>query len=237
MTMIGAVAHTGASANITGTPSRIVLFDFDGVLVRGDSFTLFLRDRYARAWWRGLLLLPLLPALALLATTRRGRRAAARFIVVWALCGVDVSLYRTLAETFGQALARDSREFSRAALAALNAHRHAGDRVLVVTACEEMLARAILDELGLDAVELVGSRLAPSRFGMRIALHNRGIEKANQLRLRGVRPPWDIAYSASLDDLPMLAAARAAVLVNPDRATLAAVSARLRRRLSVVEWQ
>ncbi|GAA0716058.1 haloacid dehalogenase-like hydrolase [Dokdonella soli] len=224
-----------AKAGARGKP-RVVLFDFDGVLVRGDAFTRFMRDRYAHAWWRAVLVLPLWPLLALLATTPRGRRTAARVLVRWALCGVGESCYRELAETFGRALARDARNLSREALAALNAHRHAGDRIFVATACEEILARAILDELGLAAIELVASRLVPGRLGMRIALHNRGVEKANQLARRGVRPPWDIVYSDSLDDLPILAAARSAVLVNPSRHLLARVSARLGQRVSIVEW-
>lgn len=216
---------------------RIVLFDFDGVLVRGDAYTAFMRDRYRRAWWRGVLLLPLSPILGLLAVTARGRRAAARFCVIWAWLGVGARRYRHLAETFGRTWARDARHLSRPALTRLAEHRHGGDRVIVVTACEETVAGAILDELGLGAIELIASRLVQGRLGMRVDVHNRGVEKARQLRARGVRPPWDIAYSDSLDDLPMLAAARAAVLVDPDRRTLAAVSARLRQRLSVVEWR
>ena len=30
------------------TARRVVLFDFDGVLIRGDTFAMFMRDRYAR---------------------------------------------------------------------------------------------------------------------------------------------------------------------------------------------
>lgn len=217
-------------------PVRIVLFDFDGVIVYGDAFTQFMRDRYARAWWRGVVLLPLLPVIAMLAITRRGRRALVSGVVAWALFGVGAARYRGLAEAFGRGFARDARNISRAACTALNAHGHDGDRVLVVTACEETLARAILDELGFAAVELVASRLVEGRFGMRVVVRNHGIEKARQLALRGIRPPWDLAYSDSLDDLPILAAARSAVLVNPGRNTLARVSARLGRRLRVVEW-
>lgn len=215
---------------------RVVLFDFDGVLVRGDSFAAFMRDRYRRAWWRGVSLLALLPLFALMAATRRGRHAVLRFCVVWALFGVGASRYQRLAETFGRAWARDARHLVRAGLTRLNEHRHAGDRVIVVTGCEQAVARAILDELGFETIELVASRLVPGRLGMRVEVHNRGMEKPHQLRRIGVRPPWDVAYSDSQDDLPMLAAARSAVLVDPDRRTLAAVSARLRQRLSVVQW-
>lgn len=162
---------------------------------------------------------------------------AMRWVVRIALLGLTEQRYRMRVEDFARRLVRESgRPFSREALTALNAHCHAGDRVLVVTACEQQLAAAILDELGFGQIELVASQLAPGRFGMRVAVRNRGIEKARQLALRGVRPPWDLMYSDSLADLPILAAARSAVLVNPDRATLEGCSGRLGRRLSVVEW-
>jgi phosphatidylglycerophosphatase C len=229
-------SHTPMAA-IRGAPTqRIVLFDFDGVIVRGDAFTKFMRERYAHAWWRLAVVLPLLPVVALIALTRRGRRRLLRAAVTWAFVGVDAARYRVMAQAFGGRLARDARNIFAPACMALKRHRQDGDRVLVVTGCEDVLARAILDELGFDGVELVASRFEAGRFGLRIALHNIRIEKARQLALRGIRPPWDVVYSDSFHDLPILAAARSAVLVNPDRITLARVSARLGRRLSVVEW-
>lgn len=247
MTVIEIAARARAGNNArymteAGTPrarepsALVVLFDFDRVIVRGDSFARFARARYRRAWWRAALLLPLAPLLAMLALTRRGRHRLLRAAVTWAWLGVGAQRYRVLAQAFGRALARDARNIVRAACTALNEHRHVGDRVLVVTGCEETLARAILDELGFGDVELLGSQFVPGRLGMRIALHNIRFEKAHRLARYGIRPPWDVAYSDSHHDLPILAAARSAVLVNPDRHALARVSARLGRRLSVVEW-
>lgn len=158
------------------------------------------------------------------------------FFVRLALAGISPSSYRSLAQAFGDARARDARRFSRPALDALNAHRHRGARVIVVTGCEETLARALLDGLGLADIELVASRLAPGRLAPRVEVHNIGFQKAHQLRLRGVRAPWDVAYGDSFADLDMLAGARSAVLVDPDRALLARLSPRLGRRLSMVEW-
>ena len=201
------------------TPRRkppLVLFDFDGVLVRGDAFTLLMRHHYARSWWRALPLLVLAPILLPMCVSRSGRAAVVKFVVQVALFGLSERRYRALAEGFGGDLARDSRHFSPMALNALNAHRHAGDRVLVVTACEECLARAILDGLGLGTIELVASQLAAAPTGLRVAVRNRGIQKAHQLARRGIRPPWDVAYSDSLEDLPILAAARSAVLEQYD---------------------
>ena len=216
--------------------NNVVLFDFDGVLFKGDSFVAFLRDHCRRQWWRVVLASPLLLLAAPFAFLRGTRRRARKFLVHLALLGTPMSRYRRRAQEFGTALARDARRFSRAGLDVLNGHRHEGARVIVVTGCEETLARAILDELGLAGIELVASRFEAGRFGPRVGVHNIGFQKAHQLRLRGVRAPWDVAYGDSFADLDMLAAARSAVLVNPDRALIAKLSSRLRRRLTVVEW-
>jgi phosphatidylglycerophosphatase C len=215
---------------------RLVLFDFDGTLLHGDAYTMFIRRRYRRGWWRGLLVVPIAPLLALISITQRGRHAAARILVRLALVGTDESRYRELVESFGRELARNSRLFSRLGISTLRRHMHAGDRVLIVTACEERLARAILDELGLTDIELVASGLVRTAWGWRVGVHNIGAEKMRQLAARGIHPPWSAAISDSLADLPILAAADQAILVNPDRRKLKRASARLGTRLGVAEW-
>ncbi|HET6906743.1 MAG TPA: HAD family hydrolase, partial [Rhodanobacteraceae bacterium] len=103
---------------------RIVLFDFDGTLVHGDAYTMFIRERYRRGWWRGLLVLPIAPVLLAIAVSERGRRAAARMMVRLALLGTDQDRYRERAENFGRELARNSRLFSRLGISTLRRHMY-----------------------------------------------------------------------------------------------------------------
>ncbi|MEO7149861.1 MAG: haloacid dehalogenase-like hydrolase [Rhodanobacteraceae bacterium] len=215
---------------------RVVLFDFNGTLFHGDAFKLFVRERYRRVRWLVLPAILSLPLLLPMLIARRGRHAAARWLVRLVLFGVSQRRYQQLAEEFGRALARDTRLFSHLGIAALRQYLGKGEHVLIVTACEETLTRAILDELGLGTIQLVASVLGAGRLGMRVRVQNIGLEKAHQLARLGIRPPWDIAISDSLVDLSILAAAREAILVNPDRRMLKRASARLGKRLTVAEW-
>src|SRR3954470_8159054 len=207
----------------------VVLFDFDGVLFRGDSFSALIGKHLRRQWWRVVLALPVLLLLAPLLAVRRLRRPILRFIVHLALIGVSETQYRQMAAEFGRGLAADTEKFIEGGLAALKRHAASGARVVVVSGCEETLARAILDELGLRDIELIASRLVGSRFGMRVGVHTFGPEKVRQLAARGIHPPWDIAYSDSSTDAAMLVAARSSVLVNAKPATRERLIKRLGR--------
>ena len=214
---------------------RVVLFDIDGVLVRGDSFRLFLRMRLRRQPWRVVLLLTLLPA-APLVLYRTGRLVLVRWLVRMLLLGTNMPRYQALAESHARVLATRRGLFVRDAVSALRRHLLRGDRVVVVTGCEEHLARALLQAVRLDGVELVGSRLSAAWFGVALAVHNVGQEKTGQLRAGGVEPPYSCVYSDSAADLPVLVLAERAVLVNPSPDLRERLQSLLGEPYAEVEW-
>jgi phosphatidylglycerophosphatase C len=220
----------------TTSTAPVVLFDFDGVLFRGDSFTALMRHHARRQWWRLLLLLPFAPLLAPFIAWRRTRRRSLRLIVHFMLLGLSPARYRALATQFGRSLAADASRFIEGGLEAIRRHVASGARVVVVTGCEDTLARAMLDELGLRQVELIASRLVGGRFGMRVGVHTFGPEKVRQLAAHGIHPPWEVAYTDSSTDAALLIAARAPMLVNAGAGT----RARLRKKMSTepqhVRW-
>lgn len=211
----------------------MVLFDFDGVLIHGDAFGLFLRERYRRAPWRQLLLLSALPWLLL--GWLVSWRWPVRSLVHLGLLGVGERRYAAAAATFAAQLARRPRLFSRDAILALRRHQAAGDRVIVVTGCEHTLVAAILAELGLTVPEVLASQLRPSWLGMRVQRHNVGQRKLQSLAEHGVAS-WRIAYSDSSLDIPMLKPAAEAVLVNGTPAVCRRVEKALGRSITRVEW-
>ena len=216
------------------TARRIVLFDFDGVLIRGDTFAMFMRDRYARVRWRKGLVLVLSPWFLL--TLPFSRRRVLRSLVHLGLLGLDEARYRDLAQAFAVALVHQPGRFCREGLSALRRHQAAGDRIVIVTGCEESLVRGVLAELGITDVEVVASRLRPGRLGMRSEWHNIGRRKVELLARHGIEA-WQVAYSDSSQDLPMLALAAEAVLVNATPKLCKRVEKALGRSVTRAEWR
>jgi phosphatidylglycerophosphatase C len=213
---------------------RVVLFDFDGVLIRGDAFAMFVRDRYARARWRKGLVLVLSPWFLLMLPF--SRRRVLRSLVHVGLLGLDEARYRSLSRAFAMALARRPGLFVRDGLSALRRHQAAGDRIVIVTGCEESLARGVLAELGIGDVEVLASQLRPGRLGLRSDWHNVGRRKVELLARCGIET-WQVAYSDSSHDLPMLASAAEAVLVNATPKLCKRVEKALGRSVTRVEWR
>src|SRR6185312_7538935 len=139
-----AAVHRGMmmEEGVAETARRVVLFDFDGVLIRGDTFAMFMRDRYTRASWRKGLVLLLSPWLLLVLPF--SRRHVLRSLVRLGLLGLNEARYRDLAQAFAVTLVHQPGRFCREGLSALRRHQAAGDRIVIVTGCEESLVRGVL---------------------------------------------------------------------------------------------
>ncbi len=230
--LAGPVASEAATAPV----ARVVLFDFDGVLMRGDAFSRFVLSRFRRSWWRTLLALIVLPALLPLYTIRALRMPINGVFVRISLLGVNPARFELLIREFAIELVGQPRIFIRNGISAMRRHLVDGDRVVVVTGCEATLVRAIFDAVGLPDIEIIASQLRPGRLGMRKKVHNFGSAKPGQIALHGIVEPWDLAYSDSAHDIPMLKRAREAVLVNADARTSLRVRRALGREAQRVDW-
>lgn len=231
MDQTGVAAPDDTAPAVAAGP-RTVLFDLDGVITVADTFSLFMRERYA-GLGRKLLLLPALPWLSLVRPF--SWRLAVRTLVHVGLLGLGEQRYRQAAMGFAGRLVRRPKQFQRDALLALRRHQAAGDRVIVVTGCERTLARGLLDELGLPDVELVASELVPGWLGMRVRRHNVGQRKPQSLAEAGVTR-WDRAYGDSALDIPMLKGAAEPVLVNGSPRLCKQVERALGRSVERVAW-
>lgn len=216
---------------------RVALFDFDGVLVHGDLFASFLRQRLRRQFWRLLLALPVSPLLLLGMLLPPTRTWVTAFFIRLGLIGSSVDALRRQLERLARDQGRRPGAVMRDGVLALRRHLASGDRVLIVTGCEETMVRALMAEIALDEVDVVGSRLASGWLGARLVWHNVGRRKLEALARAGVVAPWAIAYSDSSRDTPMLKAAAQPVLVNAGTRLCRLMERRLGRPLQRVEWR
>lgn len=228
---------TAVVDDTAGDARRVVLFDFDGVIVRHQTLELFFRERLSGfGRWRLLLALPLLPFIPLMIPTVAGSRMLGRVFLRVVTFGRREATYRRQLAAFARTYARRPGVFLRDAVATLRRHVDAGDRVVIISGNDSTLVEAILDEVSLSGYELVASQTRGGLFGVHFTRHNVESVKVSTLERAGFPRPWAVAYSDSLSDLPMLKAAEAAKLVNPvPKIEKKAVRA-LGDKLEVLHW-
>jgi phosphatidylglycerophosphatase C len=193
-----------------------VLFDLDHTLIRFDSFMRLSATLLRRDAWRTASVLATGPLLgALLLGGNRSARWLAGSTLVWLATVRQPGPLEELMDLEVGGWFGDGSSVCRTALAALERHCAAGDRVVVVTGAVETLARRVCARIGCPQVEVVGSTLRAWRGGWVGAVHCYGSMKPQLLAERGLDPPWDVVYTDSAADLPLLVAARRPVLVNP----------------------
>lgn len=187
------------------SPRPLAAFDFDGTLIRTDSFVRFLL--FVSSRWRLAAILLARPEIGLgyLLTRDRGAlKARLLYAVTGPILRAELNhLYARFAEAEGAAL------FRKDALEAWEKHRADRHDCVIVTASPEELVRAVSVSLKPDAV--IGTRLAfddEDRLLPRTeGLNCRGGEKV--VRLRAQYPDAEIvaAYGDTKGDREMLAAA------------------------------
>lgn len=216
---------------------KLVLFDFDGVLVAGDSFAGWLRREGFAPPLRRLLAVLAAPLGLLLLRWERTRPLGARLFLHLAVFGAAPDAMRRSLDAYGRALAQRADRIIDDGLAALREHLAAGDRVIIVSGTETTLLFAILDELHVHGVEVVASQLDFERVSIRVTRHCFGAAKLSALRSAGITPPWDVAYSDSASDLPMLREAAQPVCVNWPETERALAERVLGPRARFVSWR
>ncbi len=193
-----------------------IVFDFDGTLVRRDSFFDFsLRYCLGRPL-RLALATALLPVAACL---RLRSLAAAASVLLWGMT-LGVSARRFHAE-----LARYARDVlpglvNHAVFAELERHLREGRSVVVATGTLPVFVRSLLRARGTSEVLVAGTRLR-RRFGGFVAeTHCIGRTKLRELERRFAITAWTTVYTDSYADRPLMRGASEVVLVAPSRRTL-----------------
>jgi phosphatidylglycerophosphatase C len=197
-------------------PASVVVFDFDGTLVRRDSFFDF-SCRYCGARpWR-LLLVALVAPFALVVALRSP--SAASSLLLWAMTtgGSTRSFVLALRRYASQRLPAFANE---ATFAEFRRELALGGQMVIATGTLPLMVRGVFRARQLPVPRIVGSRLR-RRFGGLIAeTHCTGAVKVSELRRRYGVVEWATVYTDSLADRPLLQRAQHIVLVSPSRRTL-----------------
>ena len=197
----------------------LVLFDLDGTLTRRDTLPPFVAGLLRRHPMRTLRLPAVLPALLGFAAGHSDRGALKAEFIRASIGGLPRAEIADWTARFVRRLL--ARGLWGDAIAALEAHRRAGDTLVLLSASPDLYVPAVGAALGFrhtvctevtwDGDRLIGSLAGPNR---------RGAEKARclvELRARYPHQPV-VAYGNAASDLPHLALAERGVLVNGTRA-------------------
>ena len=199
---------------------RLVIFDLDGTITRRDTLGPYVAGFHARRPWRLWRAARALPAL-LGFFLGRADRGVLKGALIHAVLGGHTRA--ELADWTGRFTARVIPRGTHAqALAAIEAHRAAGDVLVLLSASTDLYVPAFGKALGFGPVICSGVRWDGERLDGRLSTPNRrGPEKTRCLAQLRERYPGlsTVAYADSASDLDHLAAVDAPILVNPSAGT------------------
>ena len=208
----------------TAAPGRwVAVFDLDGTLTWHDTLLLFLMSFLRRHPWRVLGLWRMPFAVGSFLVGDRDRGLLKSRVIQMVMGGASRAVVDACADSFVASLA-PRRRFRPAALAMLEAHRAAGDHLVLLSASPDLyvprIGRALRFERTLcTELEWRGDRLV----GTLKSANRRGAEKLRCLTwLRTQYPDLPIvAYGNSASDLDHMQHADRALLVNGNAAARA----------------
>ena len=201
---------------MTAPARAVALFDLDGTLTFHDTLMSFLAGYLARRPARLARLWRLLPALFEYAMRGRDRGRLKSRVIRAVMGGEARSAIDDWARAFAAALG-PRRKFRPAALAALAAHRAAGDHLVLLSASPDLYVPYIGRELGFERTVCTEVLWRGDRLdGALRSANRRGEEKVRCLEALRQQYPSAlvIAYGNSASDLAHLERADRAVLVN-----------------------
>jgi phosphatidylglycerophosphatase C len=196
------------------------VFDLDGVIARGDTLGSLVGRRLRRRPVLVPAAVPLILAWVAVGRADPRRAGISRRVVRHAFRGLDDAGFTQLASSHGAELARRRGWVVERGVGAVRAAIARGDRVVIATASEERLARGFLEGVGLEGVEVIGTRLDFVDGRVSHRWHNFGAAKIDALRSRGVVLADAYFYTDSADDLPLAREVMRTILVNADAAAL-----------------
>ncbi len=200
--------------NTPTTPLPIVVFDFDGTLIQGDCVARWLRWQLRGSIWRQIFASIYAPFGVLLLRFDATRFFAVSGFLYLATFGIkDHAHLRQVYLNYFASIENIDELRIMPVLEALHAHLAAGDRVVIATGAEKMLAQTLWQSIGGPKVEWVASSIRPFAGAWVSSRHTIGERKLSALIGDGFTPPYSAMYSDSEQDLPVMRHACEVILV------------------------
>lgn len=201
----------------TAAPQRwVAVFDLDGTLTWHDTMRLFVLSYLRRHPWRALRLWRMPIALCAFVAGQHDRGALKSSVIRMVMGGASRGDMDDCAESFVNALHSRGR-FRSAALAVIEAHRAAGDHLVLLSASPDLYVPRIGHLLGFERTLCTEIRWRGDRLeGALVGVNCRGAEKLRRLHLLRAQYPAlpFVAYGDSAADLDHMRHADRALLVN-----------------------
>src|ERR1700737_1298924 len=212
MTLVAPMTAPGTAA-----PCRwVAVFDLDGTLTWNDTLFLFLMSFLRRHPWRVLGLWRLPFALGSFLAKNRDRGLLKSRVIRMVMGGATRTVVDACADSFVDTL-KPRHRLRLAGLAMLDAHRAAGDHLVLLSASPDLYVPRIGRSLGFERTLCTEIEWGGARLGGTLKTANRrGAEKLRCLTwLRAQYPDLPIvAYGNSATDLDHMRHADRALLVN-----------------------
>ena len=213
---------------------RLVFFDLDGTITRRDTLLPYVLAYALRSGWRLAAALGVLPTLLSFSLGRADHGLLKGALLHAALGNLERDTFDAWNRNYLPKVLR--RDVFPDARRAIEAHRAAGDHLVLMTATVDLYADALGALLGFDEVISSRVRWSGDRLDGRLDGSNvRDFEKLRRLEAVATRFPERriVAYGNSRPDLPHLERADEAVMVN---ATGQLRRDAERRRMRCVYW-
>jgi HAD superfamily hydrolase (TIGR01490 family) len=214
--------------------NRLAIFDLDGTITRHDTFLPYLRGWLRRHPERRRRLSAAAAIIRFIVGGRDRGRLKSDLIRAW-MAGAPQADVNAWSDEFVAALGAS--DFCPGALAAIERHRVAGDRLVLLSASVDLYVPRIAARLGFEESICTGVAWIDGRLDGALATPNRrAAEKRRCVEALRLRFPGlaIAAYGNSRSDLAHLEAVEYPLLVNAGRRARRAAS---RRRIPIAEWR
>ncbi len=211
-----------------------VVFDFDGTVVRGDTFGIFVSTQIRSSLGRlavAFLLLPLGLPLVFLQPTWGGS-----FFLWLATVGKRPEQFEQSLRAFADQHFVQGACVYMEALTAIHSHLAAGDAVYVASGCEVRLLRLACRGLGLDESRVVGSTVQRRMGGLVFDRHSIHETKLITLMEHCGIDDYDHVYTDSPRDLPLARRAKRVTLVNAKPGVVVRFKKETSAQVESVSW-